>query len=415
MTEKSKKAEQASTTIRDRIRELRRVRASDLLPNEHNWRKHPRKQERFLAGVLEEIGYADALLCYETEAGLKLIDGHLRQKLTPDQEVPVLILDVNEEEADKLLLTFDPIAQFAEAEREKLQSAIDRVRARNEGVQELVAKIASNHNLVAPQTKPKNGKIGDDQIPEPPAEPVSKQGDLYRLGDHWLYCGDCKNPKSVEAVMRGEKPLLVISDPPYCSGGFQEAGKKAGTWGEIASDNLSTRGYKALITGMLEAARPQTAYLFTDWRMWVPLLDVVESCGIACRNMLVWDKKHPGLGSTVWRQQHELIMFASRAGGKKTSWKGGQGNVITCSRTRNEHHYTEKPVELLMTFMKQDERSEREKCPILDPFVGSGSTIIAAEKIGRSCRAIEIEPKFVDVCVRRWEEFTGEKAEKVEA
>src|SRR5215469_11330647 len=101
--------------IRDRIKELRRVKAKDLLPNPKNWRRHPKAQAEALRGLLTEVGYADALLARELPEGkLMLIDGHLRAETTPDMMVPVLVLDVNEEEADKLLLTLDPLAGLAQ-------------------------------------------------------------------------------------------------------------------------------------------------------------------------------------------------------------------------------------------------------------------------------------------------------------
>jgi len=106
-----------ASTIRDRIRELRRVRAADLLPNPKNWRRHPKAQANALRDLLAEIGYADALLAREVADGrLMLIDGHLRAETTPDLDVPVLILDLDEAEADKLLLTLDPLASLAESD-----------------------------------------------------------------------------------------------------------------------------------------------------------------------------------------------------------------------------------------------------------------------------------------------------------
>src|SRR5258706_4657375 len=108
--------------IRDRITELRRVKASELLPNPRNWRRDPRGQAVALQGILAEVGYADALLARETPDGLMLIDGHLRAETTPDQDVPVLVLDVTEAEADKILLTLDPLAGLATVDDGNLRS-----------------------------------------------------------------------------------------------------------------------------------------------------------------------------------------------------------------------------------------------------------------------------------------------------
>jgi hypothetical protein len=115
--------------IRDRIRELRRVRASELVPNEKNWRRHPKAQSNALRGLLAEIGYEDALIARELPDGrLGLIDGHLRAETTPKMEVPVLVLDVTEEEADKLLLTLDPLASMAEGDQAAVKALLETVR-----------------------------------------------------------------------------------------------------------------------------------------------------------------------------------------------------------------------------------------------------------------------------------------------
>ena len=116
--------------IRDRVVELRRVRARDLLPNPKNWRRHPKVQADALRGLLDEIGIADALLARELPDGrLQLVDGHLRAETMPDEEVPVLILDLDEAEADKLLLSLDPLAAMATADNERLNDLLDTVRS----------------------------------------------------------------------------------------------------------------------------------------------------------------------------------------------------------------------------------------------------------------------------------------------
>lgn len=127
--------------IKDRIKELRRVKASDLIPNPKNWRTHPIEQQRAVQGVLAEVGYADALIAYETTAGLMLIDGHLRANATPDEAVPVLVLDVNEQEADMILTTLDPLAGMAERDDDALTSLLENLSVENDDVSELLAQM----------------------------------------------------------------------------------------------------------------------------------------------------------------------------------------------------------------------------------------------------------------------------------
>src|SRR5712672_1449559 len=125
--------------VRDRIKELRRVKASELRPNPRNWRTHPSAQQDALRGLLAEIGYADALLARELPDGsLMLVDGHLRAETTPDAQVPVLVLDVSAEEADKILLTLDPLAAMAESATEKLNALATSVKFEAPGVDALL-------------------------------------------------------------------------------------------------------------------------------------------------------------------------------------------------------------------------------------------------------------------------------------
>ena len=128
--------------IRDRIKELRRVPASELIPNPRNWRTHPVAQQDALRGVLAEVGYADALLARETPEGLMLVDGHLRAETTPDSDVPVLVLDIDEAEADLMLATLDPLAAMAGRDEERLTELLSTVSSSNDMVNALLQTLA---------------------------------------------------------------------------------------------------------------------------------------------------------------------------------------------------------------------------------------------------------------------------------
>ena len=134
--------------MQDRIKELRRVPASELRTNPKNWRRHPPAQQAALRGVLEEIGFADAVIARETENGLELIDGHLRREVMGDQPVPVLVVDVTEEEADKMLLTLDPLAAMASSDRNILLPLLEATKFENEGISVILEALANNDSLV---------------------------------------------------------------------------------------------------------------------------------------------------------------------------------------------------------------------------------------------------------------------------
>jgi ParB-like chromosome segregation protein Spo0J len=141
--------------IRDRIKELRRVKASELRPHPKNWRTHPTAQQDALRGVLAEIGYAGALLARELPDGsLELIDGHLRAETTPDAEVPVLVLDLDEEEAAKLLVLYDPLAGMAEANDEALAELLAHVETENDAVQAFLDRMLDEPDTAAGEREP---------------------------------------------------------------------------------------------------------------------------------------------------------------------------------------------------------------------------------------------------------------------
>ena len=249
-----------------------------------------------------------------------------------------------------------------------------------------------------------------DDVPAVPKKPRTKRGDLWALGDHLLLCGDSKDGKDVQRLLDGEADV-ILTDPPYCSGGFQEAGRATGSIGnrdnrKLKNDQLSTRGYKSLITGVLKTWDAASAYIFTDWRMWVTLFDLVENAGMGARSMIVWDKGHAGMGQG-WRSQHELILFATRATVKFLP-ANSRGNVVQAKRAPNDLHPTQKPVDLLAEILRVHPVPRH----VSDPFVGSGSTLLACHQENVPFRGMELEPGFCDVTIQRWEEHTGGKAKR---
>lgn len=164
--------------LRDRIKELRRVPASQLRPNPKNWRTHPEAQQNALRGVLAEIGIANAVLARELPDGsLMLIDGHLRAETLGAETVPVLVLDVDEAEADKLLVTLDPLAAMAETNREQLEQLLETIEAKNESVQEMLEQLAISQGIISPDFEPSS---------------IDDQGKLDELEPKNVTCPNCK-------------------------------------------------------------------------------------------------------------------------------------------------------------------------------------------------------------------------------
>ena len=255
-------------------------------------------------------------------------------------------------------------------------------------------------------------------------------GDLWQVGRHRLACGYNSDPELVARLMDGWTPDLLFTDPPYCSGGMQDAKKKTGSYhlvGERAdefplllSDGLSARGYTVMMREMfrplLHIAHPPGLYIFTDWRMWSTLEDVVSLIGYSLCNMLVWDKKDaPG---SYFKAQHELIMLAGRnaalisgLNGQAKRTETVPANVLRHSRVPpgKKIHPTQKPLPLLREILSASFFAER----IYDPFMGSGEMAIAAEDLGKEFRGMDASPLYLNNALNHLERQLMVEPEKI--
>lgn len=396
----------------DKIVPIKELRENPLNPN-----KHPDDQIRALAAIIKATGWRQPITV-STRSGL-IVKGHGRlaaAKYGKFKEAPVDYQNyASEEEELADLMADNRIAELAEIDSVKLAEAFEAVDTgaipfEMTGYEESFYQELATALCEADHDKE---EVDDDTVLPPPEEPVSKLGDVWILGRHRLMCGNSTNAKDREELLAGAEPELMLTDPPYCSGGHQESGKSTGSIGtvrkgqtdapKIANDILSTRGYIKLLTAAFEGITPLFAYVFTDWRMWIYLYDIIEKSGFGVRSMIVWDKETPGMG-VGWRSQHELCLFGSRGKAKFDGHKG-YGNVLRCSRSGNELHPTQKPVELMemildnMDFVKT----------VYDPFGGSGTTLAAAEKTGHTAYLMELTPGYTDVIVKRYFRITGNK------
>jgi hypothetical protein len=214
--------------VRDRIRELRRVKASELVSNPKNWRRHPKEQSAAMRGLLNEIGYAGALLARELPNGkLQLIDGHLRLETTPKATVPVLVLDVTEAEADKILLTFDPISAMAQADKAQLEVLLSSVRTEDKAIAAMLERVAGESAWqVAEQREIVDPPAQIDKAAELQAKWGTAPGQAWQIGPHRLVCGDCRDEGTVRRLWPDGRPKIrmIWTDPPY---GVNYAAKNA--------------------------------------------------------------------------------------------------------------------------------------------------------------------------------------------
>jgi site-specific DNA-methyltransferase (adenine-specific) len=394
--------------IRDRIRELRRVSASELRPNPKNWQTHPQAQADALKGVLAEIGIADAVLARELDDGsLMLLDGHLRVETMGDQILPVLVLDVNEAEGDKVLATLDPLAAMAESDAAKLDAILREVDTGSPELQQMLSDLAEEAGLYQDEAK----EIVEDEIPEPPVDPITKPGDLWILGEHRLLCGDSTKAEDVERLMAGAKADLMLTDPPYNVA--YEGGSKKRT--AIQNDSMDADSFRSFLSSCFRCAfdSMQPGAAFYIWHADTEgynFRGAVIDCGQQVRQCLVWAKDNSMFSRQDYHWKHEPCLYGWKEGAAH-SWHSDrkQTTVLEFARpSRSDEHPTMKPVAL---FAYLAGNSSGKGQLVYDPFLGSGTTLIAAEQLGRKCYGMEISPAYCDVIVKRWETLTGNKAE----
>jgi DNA modification methylase len=418
--------------IRDRIVELRRVRAKDLVPHPKNWRVHSKAQAAALRGLLAEVGYADALLGRELPDGrVQIIDGHLRAETTPNAMVPVLILDVSEAEAEKILLTLDPLAAMAEADTERIGRLLETVRSDNPAVEELLRRTAGDQvwRLIHPEDfiEP---PAQIDQAGELQKKWCTGTGQLWRFGEHRLLCGDSTKAEDVARLMNGERAVLFATDPPYAVG--YTGGSHPQSWGNKGSANRNKDWtgdyleancadvrnsedsgielYRRFVDIAIKNAITRDAawYCWHASRRQMMLESVWNEAGAFVHQQIIWVKTRPVLTYSLYLWQHEPCLFGWIKGEKPKTFRAEVGKrtdgfpttvwAVPSSEIETDAHPTSKPCKLFSLPMEM--HTERgEIC--YEPFSGSGSQLVAAQQLGRRCFAIEKSPPFVAVVLER--------------
>lgn len=262
------------------------------------------------------------------------------------------------------------------------------------------------------QTETTGGLTDPDDVPEPPANPITQPGDLWTLGTHRLLCGDSTKAEDVARLMDGAKADMMLTDPPYNVA--YEGGSKKRT--AIANDSMDADSFRDFLRRCFGCAfdSMQPGGSFYIWHADIEgynFRGAVIDCGQLVRQCLVWAKDNSMFSRQDYHWKHEPCLYGWKEGAAH-SWHSDrkQTTVLEFARpARSDEHPTMKPVSLFAYLVGNSSTNGQ---LLYDPFLGSGTTLIAAEQLGRRCYGMEISPQYCDVIIKRWEEFTGKKAER---
>ncbi len=388
------------------------VPVDSLIPYARNARTHSEEQIAQIAASIREFGWTNPIL---TDGDNGVIAGHGRlaaaRKLELT-EVPVIELGhLSPEQKKAYILADNRIAlnsgwdeELLKLELQELQGVdfdLDLLGFGDDEIQRLL-----NGDQVG------GGLTEDDAIPEAPVDPVSRTGDLWILGNHRLLCGDSTVLSDVERLMGGQLADMAFTDPPYnVDYGNNAKDKMRGKDRRILNDALGEDFYQFLYDACLNLlvvtkgacyVCMSSSELHTLQKAWI-------DAGGKWSTFIIWAKNTFTLGRSDYQRQYEPILYGWKQG-VDHFWCGDrdQSDIWNYNKPRvNDLHPTMKPVELVERAIKNSSKS---RDIVLDLFGGSGTTLIACEKTGRQARLIELDPKFADVIVKRWEEYTGQQA-----
>ena len=401
---------------------MENINLADLTPYEKNSRTHSPQQIDQIVNSIKEFGFTNPVLI---DGKNGIIAGHARVEASKKigmKEIPCIRLaNLSNAQKKAYIIADNKLALNAGWDDNALKIEFTELKDLDFDL-----SLTGFDNGEIDQILIGNGKEGltdQDAVPEVGDEPITKEGDLWVLGDHRLICGDSTNIEHVNRLMAGQKADIVFTDPPYgVSIGeknrflqtFQKSGRNTT---DIVSDDMKPEELKdkILIPAFvnLRSILADNATVFLTAPQGGELgmmMMMMKEAGLPVRHVLIWKKNSPtfSMGRLDYDYQHEPILLTW---GKKHEYYGaGQHRTSVWEidkPTSSKEHPTMKPVELYVNAYLNNSKAGD---IAYEPFSGSGTAFIASEKVGRKCRGIEISPHYCDVIIKRWEEFTGKKA-----
>jgi DNA modification methylase len=412
-------------------RELEARKIGTIKPHPKNARTHPAKQIRRLVESINQFGFTSPLLIDENNV---ILAGHARWQAAKEaglKVIPVIVLrGLSEGKKRAYVLADNKIAELAGYDRLALATELEELSsllAEDDLDLSLTGfEPAEIDNLLADLADPETDPA--DELPEIAARPVSRKGDLWILGNrHRLLCDDARHADYAR-LMGGEQAAMVFTDPPYNVSVPKTVGRGRTKHRNfvMAAGEMPPAVYTKFLSDGLSPAAANSVdaalhYVCMDWRHMREMLDAGDSIYSELKNLVVWSKTNAGQGS-LYRSQHELIFVYKTGDGsylnnvelgrhgrnRSNVWTYAGANTFRAGRMADlTAHPTVKPIALVADAIRD---CSRRGDVVLDPFVGVGTTILAAERIGRRSYGIEIDPLYVDAAVRRWESFAKRDA-----
>jgi len=392
---------------------------ADLSPYVKNARTHPQEQVDQIAASMERFGFTIPMLVSESGT---IIAGHGRLMAAMQlgmAEVPVMIARGWSDEDRRLYTLADNrLAETSEWDPEMLQ--VEWAELRELGLGDDLSMIGFSEDdlndlLPGALLEVTGGLTDPDDVPEVDEDhPISQPGDVWVLGDHRIVCGSSTDAETVALLLAGAKPHLMVTDPPYGveydaswrkdALPLKNPGKTGGMHGKVLNDNQADwREAWALFPG-------DVAYIWHAGNKAHTVAESIEASGFEIRSQIIWAKHQFVIGRGHYHPHHEPCWYAVRKGA--TGHWGGDRKQSTLwqipkPQKSETGHSTQKPIDCMRIPI---ENNSNPGDAVYEPFSGSGTTIIAAETTGRRCYAVELNPAYVDVAVRRWQEYTGRDA-----
>lgn len=394
--------------------EIKQVKVEALIPYAKNSRTHDDAQVSQIAASIKEFGWTNPILI---DGDKGIIAGHGRlmaaRKLGMT-EVPVIELkDLTPTQKKAYIIADNRLALNAGWDDQMLTIELNELLEDKFSL-ELLGFNADELNALLNPIEVTEGLTDEDDVPEPPPEPVTKLGDVWILGNHRLMCGDSTSIDAVDKLMP-ETANMLFTDPPYLmnfTGGIHADGSKSfnSKHGVIKNDKMSDEEGNNFLDSINSIIKIKVdgAFYITFYRLGIgKYYESLSRTGLQCRSLVIWDKGNHTLSNSDYMSMYEPIFYGWVNNHKFYGGKNGM-DIWKIKRTaKNDLHPTMKPVELVEKALLDGSQIN---AVVLDLFGGSGTTLIACEKNNRLARIMELDPKYCDVIVKRWENFTGKQA-----